>query len=110
MHLAFLLLIILFVIFFVPLLALVQMVVRFISRLFFGRSEGTAGNPFGRQSQNISRLFFGRSEGTAGNPFGRQSQNRAQSGRTTWYTSSKKSKKKIDSSEGEYIDFEDIKE
>ena len=87
MHLAFLLLIILFVIFFVPLLALVQMVVRFISLLFFGRSEGTAGNPFGRQSQN-----------------------RAQSGRTTWYTSSKKSKKKIDSSEGEYIDFEDIKE
>ena len=87
MHLAFLLLIILFVIFFVPLLALVQMVVRFISRLFFGRSEGAAGNSFGRQSQN-----------------------RGQSGRTTWYTSSKKSKKTIDSSEGEYIDFEDIKE
>ncbi|HIY48825.1 MAG TPA: DUF4834 family protein [Candidatus Barnesiella excrementavium] len=87
MHLAFLLLIILFVIFFVPLLALVQMVVRFISRLFFGRSEGTAGNPFGRQNQN-----------------------RTQSGRTTWYTNTKKNKKKIDSSEGEYIDFEDIKE
>lgn len=88
MHLAFLLLIILFVIFFVPLLALVQMVVRFISRLFFG----------------------GRNEGSSGSTFGRQNQNRTQSGRTTWYTNTKKSKKKIDSSEGEYIDFEDIKE
>lgn len=87
MHLAFLLLIILFIIFFVPLLALIQMVVRFISRLFFGRREGSAGSPFGQQAAKGS-----------------------QGGRTTWYTSTKQSKKKIDSSEGEYIDFEDIKE
>lgn len=87
MHLAFLLLIILFIIFFVPLLALIQMVVRFIARIFFGKRENTTGGYFGRQGGN-----------------------RSQSGRTTWYTSSKQSKKKIDSSEGEYIDFEDIKE
>lgn len=89
MHLAFLLLIILFIIFFVPLLALIQLVVRFIARLFFGRREGSTSNPFGRQEQS-SRSQGGRS--------------------TTWYTSTKKGKKKIDSSEGEYIDFEDIKE
>lgn len=88
MHLAFLLLIILFIIFFVPLLALIQLVVRFISRIFFGIKEG-AGNTFGRQEQSS------RSQGERS---------------TTWYTSTKKGKKKIDSSEGEYIDFEDIKE
>lgn len=90
MHIALLFLLIIFIIFFVPLLALIQMAVRFISRLFFGRREGgaTSGNPFGRQEQNSSQ----------------------RGGRTTWYTSSKKNKKKIDSSEGEYIDFEDIKE
>lgn len=87
MHLAFLLLIILFIIFFVPLLAVIQMVVRFISRLFFGKREESTGNSFGRQEQSRSR-----------------------GERTTWYTSSKKGKKKIDSSEGEYIDFEEIKE
>lgn len=90
MHLAFLLLIILFIIFFVPLLALIQLVVRFIARLLFGRREGgSTSNPFGRQGQSS------RSQGSR---------------TTTWYTSTKKGKKKIDSSEGEYIDFEDIKE
>lgn len=90
MHLAFLLLIILFIIFFVPLLALIQLVVRFIARLFFGRREGSTSNPFGGQGQSSHSQGGGRT--------------------TTWYTSNQKGKKKIDSSEGEYIDFEDIKE
>lgn len=42
------------------------------------------------------------------NPFGQQGQNNK--GRTTWYTHTKKNKKVIQDDEGEYIDFEDIKE
>ena len=56
--------------------------------------------------QLILRFFFGK-KNSVKNPFGQQGQNNK--GRTTWYTHTKKNKKVIQD-EGEYIDFEDIKE
>ena len=55
----------------------------------------------------ILRFFFGK-KNSVKNPFGQQGQNNK--GRTTWYTHTKKNKKVIQDDEGEYIDFEDIKE
>ena len=72
------------IIFLIPRVSLFQIALRFL----FGKKNNT-GNPFGQQR-------------------GQQSQDNRT--RTTWYTSARQRKKKIDSSEGEYIDFEDIKE
>ena len=72
------------IIFLIPILSIFQIALRFL----FVRKDNS-GNTFNRQS-------------------GTQGQSHRE--RTTWYTSTKKGKKKIDSSEGEYIDFEDIKE
>ena len=55
----------------------------------------------------IIGIFFGK-KNSVKNPFGQQGQNNK--GRTTWYTHTKKNKKVIQDDEGEYIDFEDIKE
>ena len=82
MHALGLLLIIALIIFIVPIIGIFQLILRF----FFGK-KNSVRNPFqqGQQGQNNK-------------------------GRTTWYTHTKKNKKVIQDDEGEYIDFEDIKE
>ena len=80
MHALGLLLIIAFIIFIVPIIGIFQLILRF----FFGK-KNSVKDPFGQQGQNNK-------------------------GRTTLYTHTKKNKKVIQDDEGEYIDFEDIKE
>lgn len=59
--------------------------------------------------QLILRFFFGK-KNSVRNPFQQGQQGQNNKGRTTWYTHTKKNKKVIQDDEGEYIDFEDIKE
>lgn len=81
MNFLFLLFIIILFIFIVPILSILQIALR----VLFGKKDHARSASYGQQRTNDK-------------------------GHTTWYTHTQKNKKKIDSSEGEYIDFEDIKE
>ncbi len=56
---------------------------------------------------NIARFLFGKRRDTQ-EPMGQQRQ--SSSGRTTWHAPAEKDKKIIRDDEGEYIDFEEVKE